>query len=423
MSTPKSMQDHLPVEDTLIDAEIDDAGVQEQRPTLSRPWLLLLGLILVGINLRPALSSLAPVLGDVAASRGLSGMMAGLLTTLPVACLGLFGLLAPRLARRWGSEKTIALILVTLALGILLRTQFGQVGLFAGSALAGASIGIIGVLLPGIVKRDFPRQVSLMTGVYTMALCLGAALAAGLTVPAMHAMGDSWQGALAIWATPALLALLCWWPQTRSRQAAHHGQWLVRGLLRDPLAWQVTLFMGLQSSMAYIVFGWLPSILIDRGQTPLHAGLLLSISIMVQVASSLLVPALGQRCRDQRPPIAATVALVLSGLLGMLFAPTDSLLFWAVLLGLGQGGLFSMALSLLALRSPDPHVAAHLSGMAQGVGYALASLGPLSVGLIRDQTHSLWPLGLLFVLISTVTFSMGMLAGRKRLVQVESRPL
>lgn len=423
MSTPKSMPDHLPVEDTLIDAEIDDAGVQGQNPSPSRPWLLLLGLMLVGINLRPALSSLSPVLGDVAASRGLSGMMAGLLTTLPVACLGLFGPLAPRLARRWGSEKTIALILVTLALGILLRTQFGQFGLFAGSALAGASIGIIGVLLPGIVKRDFPRQVSLMTGVYTMALCLGAALAAGLTVPAMHWMGDSWQGALAIWATPALLALLAWWPQTRKQQAAHHGQWLVRGLLRDPLAWQVTLFMGLQSSMAYIVFGWLPSILIDRGETPLHAGLLLSISIMVQVASSLLVPALGQRCRDQRPPIAATVALVLSGLLGMLFAPTDSLLLWAVLLGLGQGGLFSMALSLLALRSPDPHVAAHLSGMAQGVGYALASLGPLSVGLIRDQTHSLWPLGLLFLLISTATCAMGMLAGRKRLVQVESRPL
>lgn len=423
MSTPKSVPDHLPVEDTLIDAEIDDAGVQSQRPALHRPWLLLLGLILVGVNLRPALSSLSPVLRDVAASRGLSGLMAGLLTTLPVACLGLFGPLAPRLARLWGSEKTIALILVTLALGILLRTQFGQFGLFAGSALAGASIGVIGVLLPGIVKRDFPAQVSLMTGVYTMALCLGAALAAGLTVPAMRWMGDSWQGALAIWASPALLALLVWWPQTRIRQASHHGQWLVRGLLRDPLAWQVTLFMGLQSSMAYIVFGWLPSILIDRGETALHAGLLLSISIMVQVVSSLLVPALGQRCRDQRPPIAVTVALVISGLLGMLFAPTDSLLFWAVLLGLGQGGLFSIALSLLALRSPDPHVAAHLSGMAQGVGYALASLGPLSVGLIRDQTHSLWPLGLLFTLISAATFAMGMLAGRKRLVQVESRPL
>ncbi|UGA36387.1 GntR family transcriptional regulator [Chromobacterium haemolyticum] len=244
MSTPKSVPDHLPVEDTLIDAEIDDAGVQSQRPALHRPWLLLLGLILVGVNLRPALSSLSPVLRDVAASRGLSGLMAGLLTTLPVACLGLFGPLAPRLARLWGSEKTIALILVTLALGILLRTQFGQFGLFAGSALAGASIGVIGVLLPGIVKRDFPAQVSLMTGVYTMALCLGAALAAGLTVPAMRWMGDSWQGALAIWASPALLALLVWWPQTRIRQASHHGQWLVRGLLRDPLAWQVTLFMG-----------------------------------------------------------------------------------------------------------------------------------------------------------------------------------
>ena len=180
------------LEELLIDAEADDEVVQHRRPVVNRPWLLLLGLILVALNLRPALSSMAPLLADVSSSLGLSAARAGLLTTLPVLCLGLFAPTAPILARRFGAERVVLGILLTLAAGILLRSAFGEVGLFAGSLVAGASIGIIGVLLPGIVKRDFARQAGAMTGVYTMALCLGAALAAGATVPLSHYFGDRW---------------------------------------------------------------------------------------------------------------------------------------------------------------------------------------------------------------------------------------
>ncbi|POZ61035.1 CynX/NimT family MFS transporter [Chromobacterium alticapitis] len=404
-------------DELLID---DDSPAAAPVSGRARTLLLLLGLVLVGLNLRPALSSLAPVLGMVSADAGLSPAQAGLLTTLPVACLGIFGPLAPHLARRLGSEKTIALVLVILAIGTALRTQLGMFGLYAGSALAGAAIGVTGVLLPGIVKRDFAGRAGLMTGVYTMALCLGAALAAGLTVPLAERFGHDWRPALALWSLPALLALAAWWPQLDTRHAAGQGQWQVRGLLRDPLAWQVTLFMGLQSSLAYIVFGWLPSILIDRGLTPLQGGWMLSLSTMVQVPASLLVPMLAHRCRDQRPPIACTLLMVIAGLLGMLYAPADSLILWAALLGFGQGGLFSTALSLLAHRSPDQHVAAHLSGMAQGAGYMLASLGPLAVGVIRGHSHAAWPLALLFTAIAVSAFFVGMLAGRKRLVGVRA---
>ncbi|QEL56431.1 CynX/NimT family MFS transporter [Chromobacterium paludis] len=404
-------------DELLID---DDSPAATLAPGRNRLLILLLGLVMVGLNLRPALSSLAPLLGMVSADVGLTPAQAGLLTTLPVACLGLFGPLAPRLARRLGSEKTIAAVLVALAIGTVLRTQLGLFGLYAGSALAGAAIGVTGVLLPGIVKRDFAARAGLMTGVYTMALCLGAALAAGLTVPAAESFGHDWRPALAIWAAPALLALIVWWPQLHTRHVAAQGQWQVRGLLRDPLAWQVTLFMGLQSSLAYIVFGWLPSILMDRGLTAMQGGWMLSLSTMVQVPASLLVPMLAHRCRDQRPPILCTLLLVISGLLGMLYAPTDSLLLWAALLGFGQGGLFSTALSLLALRSPDSHVAAHLSGMAQGVGYMLASLGPFAVGVIRGHSHAAWPLALLFCLIAAAALAVGLQAGRKRLVSVRA---
>ena len=174
-----------------------------------------------------------------------------------------------------------------LAGGIILRSSLGQVGLFAGSVLAGASIGVIGVLLPGIVKRDFPKQAGTMTGVYTMALCLGAALAAGATVPLAELLDDAWQPALAFWALPAIIAALIWLPQARQGQHAHRQAYRVTGLWRDPLAWQVTLYMGLQSSLAYTVFGWLPSILIDRGLSAVEAGLVLSGSVMVQLISAL----------------------------------------------------------------------------------------------------------------------------------------
>ncbi|MGH8345940.1 MAG: MFS transporter, partial [Pseudomonas sp.] len=180
------------LEELLIDAEADDEQVQQAHPVLHRPWLLLLGLILVALNLRPALSSMAPMLSEVSKSLGLSASTAGLLTTLPVLCLGLFAPLAPVLARRFGAERVVLGILLTLAGGIILRSSFGEIGLFAGSVLAGASIGVIGVLLPGIVKRDFPKQAGTMTGVYTMALCLGAAMAAGATVPLSEHFDKSW---------------------------------------------------------------------------------------------------------------------------------------------------------------------------------------------------------------------------------------
>ncbi|WP_213879131.1 MFS transporter [Pseudomonas sp. dw_358] len=391
--------------------------------TLHRPWLLLLGLVLVALNLRPALSSMAPLLGQVSLSLGLSSAAAGLLTTLPVLCLGLFAPLAPILSRRFGAERVVAGILLLLAAGIALRSQFGVIGLFAGSLVAGASIGIIGVLLPGIVKRDFARQAGTMTGVYTMALCLGAALAAGTSVPLAQYLDNSWAAGLGIWLVPALLAALVWLPQTQARHDAKAQIHRVRGLLRDPLAWQVTLFMGLQSSLAYIVFGWLPSILISRGQTPAEAGLMLSVSILIQLPSALLAPWLSTRGRDQRLAVVSLMLLTLIGLFGCLLAPVGGLWGWAVVLGLGQGGMFAVALTLIVLRSRDAHVAANLSSMAQGFGYTLASLGPLAVGLVHEWTGGWNAVGWVFAVLGAGAIIAGWGAARSLHVAVISEPV
>ncbi|MCY1394975.1 putative transporter YycB [compost metagenome] len=408
------------LDELLIDCEADDEQVQQQPVLLKRPWLLLLGLVLVALNLRPALSSMAPMLSEVSRSLSLSAVQAGLLTTLPVLCLGLFAPLAPILARRFGSERVVLGILVMLAAGIALRSSLGMFGLFAGSILAGASIGVIGVLLPGIVKRDFPSQAGTMTGVYTMALCLGAAMAAGATVPLSEHLGNSWAMGLGFWLVPALVAALFWLPQARQGHGAHQVAYRVRGLFRDPLAWQVTFYMGLQSSLAYIVFGWLPSILISRGLTPTEAGLVLSGSVIVQLASSLMAPWLATRGRDQRPAILIVMLLTLAGLFGCLYAPIQGLWGWAVVLGLGQGATFSLALTLIVLRSRDSHVAANLSGMAQGIGYTLASMGPFAVGVVHDLTGGWDAVGWIFGVVGVAAIVAGLGAGRSLYVQVVS---
>ncbi|PRA28755.1 CynX/NimT family MFS transporter [Pseudomonas poae] len=417
------MNPETKLEELLIDAEADDEVVQHTPPAVSRPWLLLLGLILVALNLRPALSSMSPLLSEVSNSLGLSAAKAGLLTTLPVLCLGLFAPTAPILARRFGAERVVLGILLTLAAGIILRSSFGEVGLFAGSLIAGASIGIIGVLLPGIVKRDFAKQAGTMTGVYTMALCLGAALAAGATVPLSRYFADSWAVGLGFWIVPALVAAVLWLPQVGHKQGAHHVAYRVKGLLRDPLAWQVTLYMGLQSSLAYIVFGWMPSILIGRGLSATEAGLVLSGSIIVQLLSSLAAPWLATRGKDQRLAIMVVMLLTLGGLFGCLYAPLEGLWGWAILLGLGQGGTFSLALTLIVLRSRDSHVAANLSSMAQGIGYTLASMGPFAVGLVHDWTGGWSAIGWIFAVIGLGAMLAGLGAGRALYVQVSSQRL
>lgn len=394
--------------------------LQDQPSLLKSRWLLLLGLVLVALNLRPALSSIAPLLNDVSDSLGMSAAEAGLLTTLPVLCLGLFAPLAPLLARRFGAERVVLVILLTLAGGLALRSLFGEPGLFIGSLLAGASIGIIGVLLPGIVKRDFPRQAGALMGVYTMALCLGAAIAAGSTVPLSQYFNDSWAIGLGIWLVPAVIAAIVWFPQAREAHDSNRAVYRVKGLLRDRLAWQVTLYMGLQSSLSYIVFGWLPSILIGRGLSPTHAGLLLSGSIIVQVISALSVPWLATRGKDQRLPILLVMILTLTGLFGCLYAPLEGLWAWGILLGVGQGGTFSLALALIVLRSRDSHVASNLSSMAQGIGYTIAAMGPFAVGVVHDMTGSWDAVGWIFAVLGLGAVIAGMGAGRALFVDVTS---
>jgi CP family cyanate transporter-like MFS transporter len=399
-----------------------------QSPTLSRdsqttalhpasPLLMIIALFMVGINLRPALSSIAPLLAPIRNTTGLSSTGAGLLTTLPVLCFGVFAPFAPWMARTFSVERAIFYCLLALAAAIGMRNFFGVPGLFIGTLFVGASIGIIMALLPAIIKRDFSATAGLTTGIYTMALCFGAAAAAGITTPIQELADGDWRPALAFWLLPVLLAAVVWWPQLgHGARLGPQGRYKVSGLYSSALAWQVTAYLGFQSAVAYCVFGWLPTILVDRGLTPLMGGFVLSISIAMQLITSLAGPWLATRGRDQRATIFVMLMLSIIGLLGCVFAPTASIWLWAVLLGLGQGGSFSIAMAVIVLRSPNAQVAASLSGMAQGIGYTIAATGPLAVGILHGYTGDWDAVGVFFVVVTIITIIAAMGAGRNLLV-------
>lgn len=382
-------------------------------------------MVLVGLNLRPALSSLAPLLGRIQQDTGLPPSAIGALTTLPVLCLGLFAPLAPRLARRLGAERSLSLALLILAAALLLRASSSLTLLFLGTLLIGAAIGLCGSLLPGLVKRELPRGADLMTGVYTMALCLGGALGAGFSIPLSEWLGG-WRWSLASWSLLALAAFMAWRltmphpPPAPVSTGDHTPKFRVT---RSRLAWQVTGFMGSQSSLAYIVFGWLPMLMQRRGLSETEAGWLLAMSVMAQLLPALAAPWLARLGRDQRPAILLLLGCTTAGLLTLLLGPFSARWIGAILLGIGQGGSFSLALTLIVLRSGNTDITGRLSGMAQGIGYSAAALGPLAVGIMLQLGAGLIALCLLLMLIVAFAAICGMLAGRQRRLELDGHTL
>jgi CP family cyanate transporter-like MFS transporter len=368
-------------------------------------FLLILGIMLLAANLRPALTGVAPLIGQIRAETGISNGVAGLLTTLPLLAFGLLSPIAPRVARRFGMERALLASLLVLAAGILLRWAGAVAALFLGTTILGAAIALANVLLPSLVKREFPAHAGLMTSVYSTSLGISAALAAGVSVPLAQLDGVGWQGALVVWALPALLAAVAWLPQLgrsdRPADPSARSSPGLRDLWRSPLAWQVTLFMGLQSLSYYVTLTWLPEILQEGGMGATRAGWMLGLSQAVAIVTMFLAPMIAERRPSQRGVVAVGVGVSGAGALGLLVAGSTASTLWVVLLGLGQGATFSLALTFFALRAPDSGHAAALSSMAQSVGYLLAAGGPSLFGVLRDATGS-WKVPLALLLTVTV---------------------
>lgn len=372
------------------------------------------GLILIGLNLRVGVASVGPVLGDILTDLDLSATTASLLTTIPVFAFGAFAFLTPDLTRRFGMHRVLGVVMIVLAAGIALRLQPSLAALFGGTILVGAAIAIGNVLLPTAIKSDFSHRAGLMMGLYSTALFLGAAMASGLTVPMLSVFDGSWRWALGIWAVPAVLAALLFVPQLRrSRRVkgpkgtlatdggpGEIGEPPFRAILRDPIAWAVTGFMGLQSMSYYAALTWVPAIFAESGMPAGQAGWMLSFSAFPAIVTCLFTPAIAGRLRPRWLSVVISAALIAAAFLGLLLAPVPGAYVWMTLLGLGQGSAISLSLSYIVWRSPDAHHTGHVSTMAQGFGYLFAGLGPIGLGLLHTVTGS-WagPLIALLVLL------------------------
>jgi MFS transporter, CP family, cyanate transporter len=383
---------------------------------LSRSSLLrALAVVAVAVVLRPPIAAVGPVLADVRSDLGLSAGAVSLLTALPVLFFGLGAFAGPWAAERLGMERALGVVLGVLTVAAVARVTAGPAVLFVGTVVTGAAIAVANVLLPAVVKADFPRHVGLMTGVYTGALSGAAALAALVAVPVAGWRGLGWRGSLGLWGVVAAVALVLWLPQLLRRDdpavtlAAPHP---ARRLLRNGCALAVTAYMGFQSLGFYAVLTWLPSLLTDHGYSPTAAGALLSLVTVLGIPVGLALPTFAASLLDQRLLAAALSAVTAAGFAGLLIAPTTGTLAWVVLVGLGLGGSFPMALLLIALRSSSPAVTGQLSAMAQGFGYLLAAAGPFVVGALREAAGGWGPPLVLLLGCTAVQTGAGWLAGR-----------
>ncbi|HZE39815.1 MAG TPA: MFS transporter [Stackebrandtia sp.] len=369
-------------------------------------WIITAGVLLAAFNMRTAVTSVGPLLDEIERSLGMTDSVAGVLTTLPVIGFGIFGGLTPALSRRFGERIVMLDALALMVIGLVVRsTVDSEVVFLIASAAALAGGAVANVALPAVVKRHYPNRVGAMTTAYSTSLAVGTMLAAGLTVPAAHLFGDSWRPALAMWAVPALIALIPWFltrSTARPGNADAEPTRPVRGLARSRFGWTMMIAFGAQSMIAYIMFGWLPELLRDHGFSSTQAGLMLGIFTAVSIPISIVVPLLAARLRQQRGVLAVLVGGYVVGM-PLLLVGGHSAVAWIGLLAVAVGmGTFPLMLTLFALRARTHAGTAAISAFTQSGGYLIAGIGPVLVGVLLDLTGG-WTAPFVLLGIAAVT--------------------
>ncbi|UPF06185.1 MFS transporter [Pseudomonas mosselii] len=373
---------------------------------------LVVTILLVAANLRVPFTSIAPVLPLIQNDFGLSASALGLLTSLPLLAFAAFSPLSASLARRFGIERMLFGALLIISLGILLRSAGSACALYAGTVLIGTGIALGNVLLPGLIKRDFSTKMASMTGAYSITMGAAGAVGSAVIIPLTQSWG--WPIALSLLVATPLLALVVWLPQLKKHQHVNLSgpkQASTVAVWRSSLAWQVTLFMGLNAMPFYVAVGWLPTILMDHGISPEQAGAVHGTLQLATAIPGLILAATLRRLKDQRLAAATVSLLTASSLIGLMYAPGYALL-WAALLGFGSGASMMLGLTFIGLRTKNAGDTAALSGMAQCVGYLMAAAGPLLLGQLHDWSGG-WTAPLLITAAIAVAGAFtGMLAGR-----------
>ncbi len=384
-----------------------------------RRWWPLVALLALAFNLRPVAVSVGPVLAEISGDIGLSGSLAGLLTSLPTICFAVFGALAPAVARRFGDHLAIGIALVLLIVGQVGRLMVdGSASFLLLSMVALSGMALANVLMPSLVRRHYPGRIGMATALYSLTMTIGVTLASATTVPLANALGG-WRAAFVAWVIAATAALLCWLPLLGQREPVRSHE-LARVTLgqiaRTRLGWALAVFFGIQSSQAYSIFGWLPSVYRSAGLDEVQAGLMLGIATGVGIIPAFLIPAYAARTRNPSVLFVSLMVFLVAGYLGLMLAPTSAPWLWAVFLALGTAS-FPLLLALFGTRARTPVATAALSGFAQSVGYVIATLGPLSFGILHARTDSWTPSIVLQLVLVVPMLIAGLYACRPLLVE------
>lgn len=366
--------------------------------------LVLVAIVLLAANLRPAAVSVGPLLEQITNGLNLSATETSLLTSLPVVAFAIFGGVAPRLAHVLGLHRATLLALVVEVVGLVLRARVHSGWLFLVLTLFTlAGMATANVLMPSLIKRHFPDQIGTMTAVYSTALALGLTAGSVLSVPIADA-ADSWRVGIGSWAILGVIAIIPWLGLVRGDTPADEGQSgpgiRLGQVARTRIGWIMALAFGLQSLQAYAIFGWFAEVYRGAGFSEHTAGLLLGVITGVSIPLSLLIPGITARTPDARWLVWLLCLLYVVGYVGLIVAPHGGAWLWAVLVGIGTC-TFPMVLTMIGLRAHSPEGTAALSGFTQSVGYLISIAGPYAFGALHHATGG-WTAPLVFLLIMVI---------------------
>jgi CP family cyanate transporter-like MFS transporter len=397
-------------------------NIEAQQTNQLYRLLLIAGIIIVAINLRPAITSVGPLIGTIRDDIGLSNWSAGILTSLPLIAFAILSPLVPKLGNRYTNKVIMLAGLIFLFIGISIRSFSFVFFLFLGTLFVGLGIAICNVLLPAVIKDKFPAKVGLMTSIYSTAMGIFAATASGVSVPIASGLGLGWQVALLVWSIPAVIGIIIWIylvkkPDKHEKEEMQFVSTSDNRIWKSSLAWQVAAFMGLQSFLFYVTISWLPEILHHYGLSLTAAGWMLSFMQFVGLPASFIVPVLASKFSSQRVVVIILGILAALGYGGLLVGDSMAMMiFSTILIGLALSGLFALSLTFLGLRARDGRQASELSGMAQSLGYVLAATGPMFIGFLFDLTQT-WSMPLVVLIMVTVLVTLfGLGAGRNKYV-------
>ncbi|PFI51847.1 MFS transporter [Bacillus cereus] len=380
-----------------------------------RTYLYILALFFVSINLRIGITSISPLLETIRQDLNISNFSVSFLTAIPVFCMGTFALLTGKVIKKYGAEKAIMACLILIGFATCMRAFTSSIStLFASSLFIGIGIALAGPLLSGFIKEKSPTKIGLMIGIYSVGMGTGASLSAGLTIPLQHVLKDDWNMALAFWCVLTIIAIIFWYPVMKRKKNTSTQDKKNNSLpLRNKKAWLFTIFFGLQSGIFYSITTWLAPANQNMGVSSEQAGTLITVFTVVQMICSFLIPTLADIYKNRALWLLGSICFVLVGLSLMIYPLTTP---WipTILLGIGLGGVFPLALMLPLYETKTSEDASAWTAMMQSGGYIMGGFIPVLAGIARDYFNSYTQVFIIMTLLSFLLFLLTLVMNKRK---------